>query len=99
VDDQRLPEAERDRLIDLVARKVVERRLETPATFFLEMNRPLSFIAGQSLLVAMPFLAPILGLQFVEGLSRLLQDRANIDRLIERIETLSREGERWSTAP
>jgi|YelNatPaOPRAMG01_1025707.scaffolds.fasta_scaffold66240_3 hypothetical protein len=76
-------------LIEIVARKVVERRLEVPAVFFLEMNKPLSFIVGQSLLVAMPFLAPLLGLQRVEQLSILLQDRENVDRLIQRIEELS----------
>lgn len=84
-------------LIDAVARKVVQRRLEVPAVFFLEMNKPLSFIMGQSLLVAMPFLAPLLGIQRVEQLSQLLQERENVDRLIERIEELSEERSRCST--
>lgn len=84
-------------LIDVVARKVVQRRLEVPAVFFLEMNKPLSFIMGQSLLVAMPFLAPILGIQRVEQLSQLLQERENVDRLIERIEELSQERSDCST--
>ncbi|MGC8833878.1 MAG: hypothetical protein ACP5R4_07455 [Armatimonadota bacterium] len=87
-------------LIEIVARKVVERRLEVPAVFFLEMNKPLSFIVGQSLLVAMPFLAPLLGFQRVEQLSALLQDRENVDRLIQRIEELSsrrRPGESGET--
>lgn len=84
-------------LIDAVARKVVQRRLEVPAVFFLEMNKPLSFIMGQSLLVAMPFLAPLLGIQRVEQLSQLLQDRENVDRLIERIEELSEERAHCST--
>ncbi|MGQ9698550.1 MAG: hypothetical protein ACUVRO_11230 [Armatimonadota bacterium] len=84
-------------LIDVVARKVVQRRLEVPAVFFLEMNKPLSFIMGQSLLVAMPFLAPILGIQRVQQLSQLLQERENVDRLIERIEELSQERSDCST--
>lgn len=84
-------------LIDAVARKVVQRRLEVPAVFFLEMNKPLSFIMGQSLLVAMPFLAPLLGIHRVEQLSQLLQDRENVDRLIERIEELSEERAHCST--
>jgi len=86
-----------EELIEAVARKVVQRRLEVPAVFFLEMNKPLSFIMGQSLLVAMPFLAPILGIQRVEQLSQLLQDRENVDRLIERIEELSQERASCST--
>ncbi|MGQ9524966.1 MAG: hypothetical protein ACUVTZ_09030 [Armatimonadota bacterium] len=84
-------------LIDVVARKVVQRRLEVPAVFFLEMNKLLSFIMGQSLLVAMPFLAPILGIQRVQQLSQLLQERENVDRLIERIEELSQERSDCST--
>jgi hypothetical protein len=81
----------RDELITKVAEQVVKRGLETPATFFVEMNRPLSFIGGQGLI----FLAPILGVVFnqatIEEFGRLMEDRKNIDRLLDRIEDLSKQ--------
>lgn len=89
--DTPLPEEERDRLLDIVARKVVERRLETPAILFLEMHRPMSFIASQGMVVAMPFLAPLFGPENVERVSKLLEDRENVDRLVDRIQRLAEE--------
>lgn len=81
----------RDQLITMVAEQVVRRGLETPATFFVEMNRPLSFIGGQALV----FLAPILGAIFsqhtIEEFARLMEDRKNIDRLVDKIEELTRQ--------
>lgn len=81
----------RDQLIYMVADQVVRRGLETPTAFFVEMNRPLSFIGGQALV----FFAPILGVIFdqrtIEEFARLMEDRKNIDRLLDKIEELSRE--------
>jgi hypothetical protein len=81
-------------LITLVAEQVVKRGLETPAVFFIEMNRPLSFIGGQGLI----FIAPMLGVFFnqntVEEFAKMLEDRKNVDRLTDRIEELVRERDR-----
>lgn len=81
----------RDELINKVAEQVVKRGLETPATFFVEMNRPLSFIGGQALV----FIAPVLGVIFdqrtIEEFARLMEDRKNIDRLLDKIEDLSKK--------
>ena len=75
--------AVRDRLIETVAAKVIGKRLETPAIFFLEMNRPLTFIAGQAALVASPLLGALVPPQDIEDFARLMEDRSNVDRLIE----------------
>ncbi len=80
-----------DEAVNAVAGKIVARRLESPAVLFLEMHRPLSFIASQGLLVALPLLGPLVGSQAIVGFSKLLRDRRNIDRLIERIEQLASE--------
>ncbi len=84
----------RDQLIYMVADQVVKRGMETPATFFVEMNRPLSFIGGQALV----FFAPILGVIFnqhtIEEFARLMEDRKNVDRLLDKIEELTRERDR-----
>jgi len=89
-----LSEEETQQLVDSVANAVVKRRLETPSIFFLEMNKPLSYLAGQGLIVAMPFLAPILGVDRMARFSRFLQTRDNVERLIQRIEELSEERDR-----
>ena len=84
---------DRDKLIDELARKVTDRGLQTPAILFLEMNKPLSFIAGQAMLAASPLLMPIFGAEGVQKYSQLLSSRDNIELLIRRIEDLSEERE------
>ncbi len=78
-------------LVDSVAKPIVDRRLEVPAVLFLETYRPLSFVASQSLLVAMPFLAPFVGAQRVADLSKILKDRANVEVLLRRIEDMAND--------
>jgi hypothetical protein len=84
-----LTDEERDRLLERAAQTVVRRRMEMPAVLALEMHRPLTFMSSQALIVFTPFLAPAFGLENLQKLSRLLEDRGNIDRLIERIEALA----------
>ncbi len=72
-----------------MAAEIVKRLLEAPAILFLEMNKPLSFIASQGMLVAMPMFAPLVGAQRIAELSQIISDRANIDLLITRIEEMS----------
>lgn len=81
----------RDRVIERVARVVVERRLETPAVLFLESNRPLRFFVGQGLLMSLPLIGSFVPPADVEALSRILDSEHNLDALIARIETLARE--------
>ncbi len=82
---------ELNKLINDIADAIVKRGLTTPAILFLEMNRPLSFVASQSLVVGAPFLAPFVGIDRVQDFSRLLKDRQNVEMLIRRIEDRSEE--------
>ncbi|MHB0913371.1 MAG: hypothetical protein ACYC2Y_07990 [Armatimonadota bacterium] len=82
---------ERDELVDELARKIVNRRMETPAVLFLEMNKPLAFLAGQSIFVASPLLSPLFGPQGVRKYAQLFSEENSIERLIRRIEELSAE--------
>jgi hypothetical protein len=86
-----LTEEEKNKVIEGLAKKVAGRRLEAPAVMFLDMHRPLSFLASQSLLVAMPLLAPVFGAQGVADLSKLLANPDNVEALIRRIEEMSAE--------
>ena len=89
--DDPLTTEERDALIEKVSEAVVKRGLQTPAILFLEVHKPLSFIASQGLIVTSPLTAPFIGLDNVQSISRLIADRNNIEALIARIEDLSEE--------
>jgi hypothetical protein len=88
-----LSKEERERLLDEVAARIIRRGLATPAIFLLELNRPLSFVAGQSTHVLTPLLAPLFGLSRMEQVAALLEDRANIDRLVARLESVPQSEE------
>lgn len=89
--DEELSVQDRDRLVDELARKIVGRRLETPAVFFLEMHKPVTFLASQSALVASPFLAPLFGREGIERYAALFSTQENVELLIRRIEELASE--------
>ncbi len=86
-----LNEEERDAILERIAQGIVRRGMAAPAVLFLELNKPLSFVASQSLIVLTPFLAPFVGIDNVHRYSRLLEKRENVERLIERIEQLEHE--------
>jgi hypothetical protein len=80
-----------DELLDRIAAEVVRRGMVTPAVFFIELNRPLSFLAGQAAHVLFAFLAPVLGIGFARQLAEMLEDPGNVDRLLDRIERREQE--------
>jgi hypothetical protein len=86
-----LADDERDRIIEKIAQETVKRGMETPAVLFLEMHKPVSFFASQSLVVFSPFTAPFVGLENVQVASKLMEKRENVELLIRRIEELSVE--------
>lgn len=83
---------QRDTLIEELAQKIHARGMSAPAVLFLEMHRPLAFVASQSLIMGSGFLAPLLGLEYTQRLVKLLESRENIVRLIDRIEELHAAG-------
>lgn len=85
--------------IDSIAAKIVARRLETPAVLFLEMHKPLSFVASQAVVVAIPMLGPLLGAQEMANFGKILRDRENIDKLIDRIESMALEKDEIEQEP
>lgn len=85
---------ERDILIEELAQKVVDRKLETPVIMFLEMHKPISFLASQAMIVAEPVLVPLFGPEGVRKYSQILDSPENVELLIERIEDLSDERRR-----
>ncbi len=82
---------EDERLLDSVAARVVRMRLAVPAIFFLESTKPLSFVGSQALVFFQPFVETFLTVRGYERFAELLEDRANLERLIRRIEALDEE--------
>ncbi len=89
--EDELSDEERDAILERIAQGIVQRGMAAPAVLFLELNKPLSFVASQSLIVLTPFLAPFVGLENVHRYSRLLEKRENVELLIERIEQLEHD--------
>ncbi len=89
-----IDEKRRDVIVDAIAKKVQQYGMLVPAIFFLEMNKPLSYIGGQ----AMHFFAPIAGVLFstFEDYAYFFEDRKNVELLIQRLEQLSAEEEEAS---
>jgi len=87
--DTPLDQSEARAMVDTIAGRIVARKLECPAVFFLEMHKPLSFIASQGILVSLPLIGPLIGAERMVAFGKLLQKRENIDTLISRIEELA----------
>jgi len=84
-----MTEERRNQLIDNICQKVIQYGMSTPAIFFLEMNKPLSYIGSQ----AMHFFSPIVSVLFTsfEEYAYFFEDRQNVERLIVRLEQMSSE--------
>lgn len=91
--ERELTPEERDGLLERAAEAVVRRRLEVPAVLLLELHRPLTYLGSQALVLFTPLLGPAVGVETLQKLAKLLEERENLDRLIDRIETLAREGQ------
>lgn len=85
--DDELSEEEVEKLLDKAEAEVRKRRLETPAIMALELHKPLSNVGANALVVIAPFVVPFFGYDNVQGVSRLLRNKANIEKLIQRLES------------
>jgi hypothetical protein len=84
-----LTDEEEEKLIGNIAKLVVSKGLEAPAIMFLEVTKPLSYIASQLAIVA---LGPLQMLFEMKGpkYTGLFMKKQNVGRIIERIEELSK---------
>jgi hypothetical protein len=84
-----LTDEEEERLIDNIAKLVVDKGLEAPAIMFLEVAKPLSFVASQMAIVALWPLQSLFELE-APKYTALFMKKENVGRIIERIEQLSK---------
>jgi hypothetical protein len=76
-----------EELINRLADWIAQRGLITPAMFLLEINKPFTFLGSQMLRMFQPLLGPATGDEQIEAYARLLEDRANIEGLLARLES------------
>ena len=87
---QPLTEEETENIVEKTASEIVRRGLQTPAILFLEMHKPLSGVMGHASVAFAPFALPFVGFDRYADLSRLISSRENVERLLQRIEALSK---------
>ena len=76
-------------IISTFAIEVVERGMSVPAIFFLESTKYISFIGSQFLVFLGPLATCFINNKKYYNLAELLEDRTNIEFLINEIERLS----------
>jgi hypothetical protein len=80
-------------LIDGLAGRVVRMGLVVPAILFLESSKPLSFLGSQVMVFFEPFVTTFFTAEAYTRASRLMEDRENVELLIQRIEALEAEAQ------
>lgn len=78
--------AEDRELLEKLARRIVELRLETPALLTLETGRPLSLLAGQAMLFFEPFVQTLFRLPDYRRFAALVERREVLEALARMIE-------------
>lgn len=91
--NEELSEEQTQALITKISHEIVRRKMETPAILALEMHKPLSNLVAHAAVGAFAFIAPILGVELFNDLTRLLSKRDNVERLIQAIELESQNSE------
>lgn len=91
-DDGALSEEENQALLEKAADEILKRKLQVPAILMLQSYKPLSYIGSQATIVFAPFLVPYLGFENIRTLSKLLENRDNVERLTLILENRSTAG-------
>jgi hypothetical protein len=75
-------------LLEKVAHRVVDLRVSAMAIFLLESTKPLSFLGSQLMVFLNPIIQPIFNFKDYEEVTEMIENRDNIEFLIQRIEKL-----------
>lgn len=82
-------EANPQQLADLqarIAKKLADLEMATPAIIALESTKPVTFIVSQALAAGEPLLYWLAGLQDYYNFRKVMEDREQVEKLIQRIE-------------
>ena len=76
-------------LLERIAETIIKRGMAAPATMFLESMGPMNFLGSQALHFITPIIDCAFNVKEVEQVSRLLERRDTVTRLISIIEAKS----------
>lgn len=85
------PTEQQRAIVDRLCDEIVRRKLTTPAILYLEMSRPLGFLAAQAIHFFTPLIAAFTDAQGHRHFAEFLEHRGAIDYLLERIEAIGRD--------
>ena len=80
----------RNELIDRLSQRAARLGITSPAILFLEMHKPLAFLGAQLLWATQPLLGGWGRDADVRDIALLLEDRAGVDALIERLASIAK---------
>jgi len=83
-------------LISGLAEKVVNHGMAVPAIFFLDMMKYLSFFGGQLMVFFGPIITAFISSQSYYKFAELLEDRNNVEFLLEEIERIEIKSDKES---
>jgi len=78
----------REEILTKIAQKVVDLKLTPVAVVMLESSKPLSFVGSQLIVFLQPVVTAVFPFHQYDEVAALLEDRANVEALIQRIEQL-----------
>ncbi len=80
--------ARREEVLTRIAQKIVDLRLTPVAIVMLESGKPLSFVGSQLMVFFQPIVTAVFPFHQYDEVTALLEDRANVEALIQKIEKL-----------
>jgi hypothetical protein len=83
-----VPAERRTEILGRIAQKVVDLRLSPVAIVILESSKPLSFVGSQMMVFLQPIITAVFPFRQYDEVTALLEDRANVEALIQTIEKL-----------
>jgi len=86
-----IPAERRTEILDKIARKVVDLKLSPVAIVMLESTKPLSFVGSQLMVFFQPIVTSLFPFRQYDEAAALLEDRDNVETLIQKIEQLEDE--------
>ena len=78
-------------IISRIAGKVVDLKLSPVAIVMLESTKPISFVGSQLMVFLQPIVTAVFPLRMYDEVAALLEDRDNVEALIQTIERLEDE--------
>jgi hypothetical protein len=93
------PTEKQREVVDRLAKEVARRRMTTPALLFLEMSRPLNFIASQIMHYFQPIISAVLDTGGYQAFAEFLEHRGSVQYLCRRIEHFERNYEAAEAEP